>query len=93
VTPEPFEYPEYKKDHHHTLMHAGRSFGSVNFLTGGGEEIVTDREKKFRVHGVLMAISWGLLVPSAIVIARFFKHMVTAHSLILYLSSPHLCLE
>jgi hypothetical protein len=59
-----------KPDYHGT----GRNSGAINFASGVASDVITDREYKFRVHGALMAISWGFLVPAAIVIARFFKH-------------------
>ncbi|KAH8517929.1 hypothetical protein H0E87_005738 [Populus deltoides] len=53
-----------------------QSVGTVNFVsgtatsTGGG---TSSKARKRNVHGVLNAVSWGILMPVGIIIARYLK--------------------
>nr|CAC37357.1 putative membrane protein [Solanum tuberosum] len=53
-----------------------RSFGSIDFANGelgGGGSSVTSRQRRRNVHGVLNAVSWGVLMPMGAVFARYLK--------------------
>ncbi|XP_042477406.1 cytochrome b561 and DOMON domain-containing protein At5g47530-like [Macadamia integrifolia] len=60
---------------HQTSGNNLASAGSMNFLSGattatsGG----TSRTKRKNVHGVLNAVSWGILLPIGAMIARYLK--------------------
>ncbi|CAI9090161.1 OLC1v1024870C1 [Oldenlandia corymbosa var. corymbosa] len=53
-----------------------RSTGTVDFATGqvsAGGGVSNSRMRKRNVHGVLNAVSWGILMPVGAVIARYLK--------------------
>ncbi|XP_061969868.1 cytochrome b561 and DOMON domain-containing protein At4g17280-like [Populus nigra] len=61
---------------HPTTGENMQSVGTVNFVsgtvtsTGGG---TSSKARKRNVHGVLNAVSWGILMPVGIIIARYLK--------------------
>ncbi|KAJ6873896.1 hypothetical protein NC651_032670 [Populus alba x Populus x berolinensis] len=60
---------------HPTNGQNGKSMGTVDFINGsvtttGG---TTSKQRKRNVHGVLNAVSWGILMPVGIIIARYLK--------------------
>ncbi|OIT26194.1 PREDICTED: cytochrome b561 and DOMON domain-containing protein At5g47530-like [Nicotiana attenuata] len=66
-----------------------RSFGSVDFATGqlgnDGGSSITSRQRKRNVHGVLNAVSWGVLMPMGAVFARYLKVFKSANPAWFYL--------
>jgi len=59
------------------LASHGASKGAYAVRLDGGEAgavALTDIQKFKRLHGILMTISWGFLLPAGAVIAKFFKH-------------------
>lgn len=53
-----------------------RSFASVDFANGelgGGGSSVTSRQRTRHVHGVLNAVSWGVLMPMGAVLYNFLS--------------------
>ncbi|XP_010542011.1 PREDICTED: cytochrome b561 and DOMON domain-containing protein At5g35735-like [Tarenaya hassleriana] len=63
---------------HPTSGENGRSVSRINFrsgqaVSGGGGQAVSDREKKRNRHGVLSAVSWGILMPMGAIMARYVK--------------------
>ncbi|CAN4103644.1 unnamed protein product [Withania somnifera] len=64
-----------------------RSFGSVDFANGqlGGGSSVTSRQRRRHVHGVLNAVSWGVLMPMGAVFARYLKVFKAANPAWFYL--------
>ncbi|XP_021735209.1 cytochrome b561 and DOMON domain-containing protein At5g35735-like [Chenopodium quinoa] len=64
-----------------------KSSGSINFLSGqataGGATI--QRLKQKNTHGVLNAISWGILMPLGAIIARYVKVFPSADPAWFYL--------
>ncbi|KAF9669594.1 hypothetical protein SADUNF_Sadunf14G0123700 [Salix dunnii] len=53
----------------------GRSMGTVDFLNGSvlSTSGTSSKTQKRNVHGVLNAVSWGILMPVGIIIARYLK--------------------
>ncbi|KAG5232049.1 cytochrome b561 and DOMON domain-containing protein [Salix suchowensis] len=53
----------------------GRSVGTVNFVNGSvlSTSGTSSKTQKRNVHGVLNAVSWGILMPVGIIIARYLK--------------------
>ncbi|KAI3769573.1 hypothetical protein L6452_00682 [Arctium lappa] len=52
------------------------SAGTVNFLTGqadGGGNVGGSRQRRRNTHGVLNAVSWGVLMPMGAMAARYLK--------------------
>ncbi|KAK4363195.1 hypothetical protein RND71_018436 [Anisodus tanguticus] len=66
-----------------------RSFGSVDFANGqlgsDGGSSVTSRQRRRHVHGVLNAVSWGVLMPMGAVFARYLKVFKAANPAWFYL--------
>jgi hypothetical protein len=64
----------FNLDSDNLLYHGSnqRSSLEVDLLTGIAEEV---SEWMPATHGVMMATSWGLLIPIGIILARFFKHI------------------
>ncbi|XP_010557694.1 PREDICTED: cytochrome b561 and DOMON domain-containing protein At5g35735-like [Tarenaya hassleriana] len=64
---------------HPTNGENGRSLGRINFRSGqaaaggGGGGGLSDRDKKRNIHGVLNAVSWGILMPIGAIMARYVK--------------------
>lgn len=55
-----------------------QSMASLNFLSGqsgtaGGGGALNSRLKKKNLHGVLNTVSWGMMMPIGVVIARYLK--------------------
>ncbi|KAJ6941131.1 hypothetical protein NC651_007042 [Populus alba x Populus x berolinensis] len=53
-----------------------QSVGTVNFVSGSVTSTgatTTPKDRKRNVHGVLNAVSWGILMPVGIIIARYLK--------------------
>ncbi|KAJ8748591.1 hypothetical protein K2173_007581 [Erythroxylum novogranatense] len=50
-----------------------QAVGSINFQSGATTAGSNSRAKKRNVHGVLNAVSWGILMPLGIIIARYLK--------------------
>ncbi|KAJ6686829.1 CYTOCHROME B561 AND DOMON DOMAIN-CONTAINING PROTEIN [Salix purpurea] len=53
----------------------GQSVGTLNFATGSvtSNGVSNPKDRKRNVHGVLNAVSWGILMPVGILIARYLK--------------------
>ncbi|CAN8232647.1 unnamed protein product [Cochlearia groenlandica] len=54
----------------------GRSLGRIDFRSGqssGGGGSAGDRLKKRNTHGILNAVSWGVLMPLGAMMARYMK--------------------
>ncbi|KAM3301469.1 cytochrome and DOMON domain-containing protein [Capsicum chacoense] len=66
-----------------------RSFGTVDFANGelgsDGGSSVTSRQRRRHVHGVLNAVSWGVLMPMGAVFARYLKVFKAANPAWFYL--------
>jgi len=45
------------------------------------EEIDSDKQMKFEVHGILMLIAWGLFAPLGLVVARYGKPATAAEAM------------
>ncbi|XP_042520865.1 cytochrome b561 and DOMON domain-containing protein At5g47530-like [Macadamia integrifolia] len=64
-----------------------KSLGSISFLSGqstaasGGNS----RARRKNVHGVLSAVSWGILMPIGVIIARYLKVFKSADPAWFYL--------
>ncbi|CAK7349089.1 unnamed protein product [Dovyalis caffra] len=72
---------------HPTSGPNGRSMGTVNFASGavtstGG---ISSKDRKRNVHGVLNAVSWGILMPVGIIMARYLKVFKSAGPVWFYL--------
>ncbi|KAL3604953.1 hypothetical protein D5086_005812 [Populus alba] len=53
-----------------------QSVGTVNFVSGSVTSTgaaTTPKDRRRNVHGVLNAVSWGILMPVGIIIARYLK--------------------
>ncbi|ERN18280.1 hypothetical protein AMTRI_Chr10g5260 [Amborella trichopoda] len=72
---------------HSTTSTANRnSKGSINFATGAGTATSGDsRIKRRNTHGVLNAISWGILMPMGAIIARYMRVFKSADPIWFYL--------
>jgi hypothetical protein len=46
---------------------------TVDFATAGITNVVSDSDRGFVAHAVLMVLGWGALLPSGVITARFFK--------------------
>ncbi|XP_022728400.1 cytochrome b561 and DOMON domain-containing protein At5g35735-like [Durio zibethinus] len=63
-----------------------QSAGSVNFLTGqSGGSASGSRTRRRNVHGVLNAVSWGILMPLGAMFARHMKVFKSANPAWFYL--------
>lgn len=71
-----------------------RSTGTLNFLStsstsGGGSPSgssgISSTERKKNVHGVLNAVSWGVLMPTGVLLARYLKVFKSANPAWFYL--------
>ncbi|KAF9688243.1 hypothetical protein SADUNF_Sadunf02G0176900 [Salix dunnii] len=53
----------------------GQSVGSLDFVSGSVNSTgaTSSKARKRNVHGVLNAVSWGILMPVGIIIARYLK--------------------
>ncbi|OAY85556.1 Cytochrome b561 and DOMON domain-containing protein [Ananas comosus] len=63
--------------HPQTIQHT-TSFSSLNFLSGqaaaeGAGGAAASRLHRKNIHGVLNAVSWGLLFPLGVIIARYMR--------------------
>lgn len=56
--------------------------GNTGLEASNPDSVITDSgsnfEKKARAHGALMLIGWGWLLPSGVIIAKFFRHRPNA---------------
>lgn len=61
----------------HALDAANRnSIGTVDFATGqtgAGGSVGGSRQRRRNTHGVLSAVSWGVLMPMGVMVARYLK--------------------
>ncbi|PIN17526.1 putative membrane protein [Handroanthus impetiginosus] len=59
------------------------SFGTIDFATGTttntGGTTGGSRQRRRNVHGVLNAVSWGVLMPFGAMVARYLKVFKAAH--------------
>ncbi|KAL2938695.1 hypothetical protein RDABS01_022144 [Bienertia sinuspersici] len=64
-----------------------KSTGSINFLSGqsSSQGPVVPRLKRKNTHGVLNAVSWGILMPLGAIIARYMKVFPSADPAWFYL--------
>ncbi|GAV74598.1 Cytochrom_B561 domain-containing protein/DUF568 domain-containing protein [Cephalotus follicularis] len=52
------------------------SVGTINFQsgqTGGSDGSANSRNRKRNIHGILNGISWGVLMPIGVIMARYLK--------------------
>ncbi|KDP29888.1 hypothetical protein JCGZ_18457 [Jatropha curcas] len=70
----------------HPLDTANRaSVGAINFATGATAAGSAPTSTKKNVHGVLNAVSWGILMPMGVMIARYVKVFKIANPAWFYL--------
>ncbi|KAG8642141.1 cytochrome b561 and DOMON domain-containing protein At5g35735 [Manihot esculenta] len=70
----------------HAMDSANRaSVGTINFETGATVAGTVRTSSKKNVHGVLNAVSWGILMPMGIMIARYLKVFKVANPAWFYL--------
>ncbi|EEF30377.1 Auxin-induced in root cultures protein 12 precursor, putative [Ricinus communis] len=70
----------------HAMDPANRaSVGTINFATGTTVAGSAPSNSKKNVHGVLNAVSWGILMPMGIMIARYVKVFKVANPAWFYL--------
>ncbi|CAH1423726.1 unnamed protein product [Lactuca virosa] len=67
-----------------------RSMGTLNLLSGqsgtqGGVPGVTSKNRKRNIHGILNAISWGIMMPIGAIIARYLRVFQSADPAWFYL--------
>ncbi|KAF2288846.1 hypothetical protein GH714_016954 [Hevea brasiliensis] len=63
-----------------------QSMGTVNLLSGTvGASGGNDKTRKRNIHGVLNAVSWGILMPTGALIARYLKVFKSADPAWFYL--------
>ncbi|KAI3440938.1 Cytochrome b561 and DOMON domain-containing protein [Psidium guajava] len=67
-----------------------KSAGTLNFLStsstsGGASGSVGSEERRRNVHGVLNAVSWGVLMPLGVLLARYLKVFKSANPAWFYL--------
>lgn len=65
-----------------------RSVGRVDFITGqttAGGAIGGSRQRRRNTHGVLNAVSWGVLMPMGVMVARYLKVFKVANPAWFYL--------
>ncbi|MCD9645394.1 hypothetical protein HAX54_034271 [Datura stramonium] len=68
-----------------------RSVGTVDFVSGqtsgatGGGISASSRQRRRNVHGVLNAVSWGVLMPMGAIFARYLKVFKSANPAWFYL--------
>lgn len=55
--------------------HRSRGVQRVNFVSGESEAVSSGVLALRRNHGVVMFLTWGVVTPVAILIARYFKHI------------------
>ncbi|CAL1356261.1 unnamed protein product [Linum trigynum] len=73
---------------HSTTGDNVRSIGTINFQTGAataGGGASNSRLRKRNIHGVLNAVSWGILMPCGAMIARYVKVFHVANPAWFYL--------
>ncbi|CAI0383819.1 unnamed protein product [Linum tenue] len=58
---------------HSTTGDNVRSIGTINFQTGAATAGGGASNSRLRIHGVLNAVSWGILMPCGAMIARYVK--------------------
>ncbi|XP_039115218.1 cytochrome b561 and DOMON domain-containing protein At5g47530-like [Dioscorea cayenensis subsp. rotundata] len=49
------------------------SYGSIDFLSGATSSSGSSRQHRKNTHGVLSAVSWGILMPIGAITARYLK--------------------
>ncbi|KAG8640511.1 cytochrome b561 and DOMON domain-containing protein At5g35735 [Manihot esculenta] len=70
----------------HSMDSANKaSVGTINFETGTTVAGTAPTSSKKNVHGVLNAVSWGVLMPMGIMIARYLKVFKVANPAWFYL--------
>ncbi|XP_009615152.1 cytochrome b561 and DOMON domain-containing protein At5g47530-like [Nicotiana tomentosiformis] len=67
-----------------------RSFGTIDFANGqtsagAGGDSASSRQRRRNTHGVLNAISWGVMMPMGAVFARYLKVFKSANPAWFYL--------
>ncbi|KAL9373354.1 hypothetical protein Peur_032974 [Populus x canadensis] len=63
-----------------------KSMGTLNLLSGESSSTGgNDRIRKRNIHGVLNAVSWGILMPIGALIARYLKAFISADPAWFYL--------
>uniref|UniRef100_A0A2P2JLG2 Uncharacterized protein MANES_S070200 n=1 Tax=Rhizophora mucronata TaxID=61149 RepID=A0A2P2JLG2_RHIMU len=62
-----------------------QSVGTINFQSGAATGGGNSKIHRKNVHGVLNAVSWGILMPIGIIIARYLKVSETAGAAWFYL--------
>ncbi|KAK8575488.1 hypothetical protein V6N13_033273 [Hibiscus sabdariffa] len=64
-----------------------QSMGTLNLISGEGGTIGEGslRQRKQKIHGVLNAVSWGILMPLGAIIARYLKVFKSADPAWFYL--------
>ncbi|XP_065874624.1 cytochrome b561 and DOMON domain-containing protein At5g35735-like [Euphorbia lathyris] len=69
----------------HPMGDNTRSMGTIDFSTGATTAGSAPSAKKKNVHGVLNAVSWGIMMPAGIMIARYLKVFKVANPAWFYL--------
>lgn len=65
-----------------------RSMGSIDFMSGQTTSSGSDassRQRKRNIHGVLNAVSWGILMPLGAIVARYMRVFKSADPAWFYL--------
>ncbi|KAM7277097.1 hypothetical protein ACFE04_018963 [Oxalis oulophora] len=73
---------------HATTGANGNSVGSIDFRSGAstsGGSKTTSKQKRKNTHGVISAVSWGILMPMGVIIARYMKVFKAANPAWFYL--------
>jgi hypothetical protein len=74
---------------HATTGANANSVGSIDFKSGastsGGGSSTGSRLKRKNTHGVISAVSWGILMPLGVIIARYMKVFKSANPAWFYL--------
>ncbi|XP_071723298.1 cytochrome b561 and DOMON domain-containing protein At3g07570-like [Rutidosis leptorrhynchoides] len=56
-------------------VHRNQISVAFNYASGQGSQVSTSYSSLKRVHGILNAVGWGVLLPIGAMIARYLKHI------------------
>ncbi|CAJ1941469.1 unnamed protein product [Sphenostylis stenocarpa] len=72
------------QEHSHETSHQN-SKETLNLLSGSTQTAGNSRQRRRNTHGVLNAVSWGILMPTGAIIARYLKVFKSADPAWFYL--------